>query len=346
MIDHDPAHFDERTLRNANLIDLGAIAMAPHELETVTETTPEISTELAATYVDKQPDQTYLVLCGDDRELTEESREELAKLDVADPDTAIRYYGGAIGVSKVTAVAVVAQHGPEILEQFDGGIGEFNAAINKRTEGTNNVILATHSAEANEGNPAVLASSSELGLGCAYGALEHAVADLNSDPAVLEVAKSDKQRLSGSADSTTIETVAEANASFRDRFFKADKGLSRDDFHTLGSPTGIVRGAHAKVADTSVVINFHPNKVSNPRAAAEIGQQSYNNDVTQVAEMILRANPELSLDPRVLLDTMITDIAATRAALASGEGLSADDLKLLRYGDYEEAVSYLESIAA
>ena len=62
-------------------------------------------------------------------------------------------------------------------------------------------------------------------------------------------------------------------------------------------------------------------KVSSPGVANAAEKPFYDNDVTAVAEMIMRAFPELRLNPRIILAAMDHDIRATRAALAAHEGL-------------------------
>lgn len=309
---------------------------------------PETSPERQAAYHEKQPGEKYLYICSDDRGVTPENRALLLGLGVADPDTAIRYYGGTFGLSRVLAVTTVVQHGVEALGSDN--INGFVATSQERIRAANpDVVPTKHTAEANEGNPSRFNPGSEQGLGCAYAGSIGAVTGFNTDPAVQALAEHEVGAASGAFD-----PITKANEQIVDALFGGDANfqVTRRDYIELDdSPTVVLKGSHAKPIDdgdikaATVVLNYG-QKISNSRQANEAKVPFYGCDVTQTAEILLRAFPELHLDPPLLLNVMEADIAATRKALVGGEGHAAEELKLERYGDREEAIAYLESLAA
>lgn len=312
----------------------------------------EVSADRAATFLVKDPTKKYLLSCGDDRNMTDASADHLRStfvdIDLADPNTAIRYYGGGIGIARITATVVAAQYGPRGLEQFGNDFVAFVSDNQQRVEATSGVVLTEHSAEGNEGNPDHIDEDSTNGLGCAYAANVGTVSLYNQDPDTASLAKHEAVAL-GVNEQLVMSTVAQANANVSDHFFVDNKafGFTRKEYGLLQNMHDVIlAGSHAHTTEAVVVVNFHADKVSNPQAANESGVPFYNNDVTQVAEMIMRAYPELNLDPKIILSVMLEDIAATRKALAAGDGLEAKDLKLEYYGNPAQAIEYLESIAA
>lgn len=306
-------------------------------------TVPEITPEIAVTYEDKNPGIRYEVGCGDDRPKTDASHATLQEAGHAPETTAmIRYYGAGAGLARVLGVTVAAQS-PEALSQYAGSFVDFTKEVVGRIEATSNIKVAMHSAESNEGNPATFNPASSEGLGCAYAANVGALANIcASDTGHAELTTTEGVSLLG--DSVEHELIKRANDSFGNHFFGkeyATTGLTRNDYVELGLPTQVLKGAHAKPADTFVVANFTAEKVSNPTRAAQEGRQFYDVDVTQAAEMLMRAFPELKLDPEILLAVMDQDIRATRVALAGG---NAADLELRRFGDPQTALTYLKSL--
>jgi hypothetical protein len=311
--------------------------------------TPEISAERQAAYVDRDPNTTYLLGCGDDRNATEESAEKLAQENTAEKDAVLRYYGGLYGLTRIFGVTMATQFGADSLKAYNGDLNKLALDVKNRVEATSDIKLVNHSAEANEGNAADLDMDSENGLGCAYCALIGGVCSLCAPGTDLSaLARNEQVELFG--DSSLAEPVEKGNAVFLDTFLdgSADSSLSREDFSAVGAPVSILSGAHAKAKDVVVVQNFHPGKVSSPKAANEAGVPFYNNDITAVAEALIKAFPELHLNPRIMFAAMDLDVRAVRHALAQheDESLTAKDMKLERYGNPEEAVAYLESLAA
>ncbi len=326
---------------------MGAISV--HETEQTHEQvlTPEISAERQATFVDMIPGTTYLALCGDDRELTVESAEQLAEnYEVESPDTSLRYLGGVMGIARVAAVTIVAEHGIETLAKFGNSFVDFVSTTTKLVEATSNVKLAAHSARDNEGNGVAIDHESDMGLGCAYAHGIGTVTDLNSNRTIIDLTVVEQPKLLPKAP-LSLDQIAEANRLVGELFFGDDPNefhLGRKDYQELDAPVGIVEGQHNLAADAVAVENFHIDKVSNPRMANKNGVPYYDNDVTQVAKMIMQAFGDIKLSPAVMFQVMDGDIRAVREALASGEGLHADSLKLERYGDPEAAIAYLESL--
>lgn len=319
-----------------------------HETEQTVTGIPEISPEREATYENKNVEGTYYLFCGDDRELTEESANALRLEGVEDPDNALRTFGAGAGTARTIATALCANGGSGALESYRGKYMQFIKDSGERLKAAANLIPGTHSGEANEEHSSVLNHDSENGIGCAYAANAQLVTQLNYSDDILQLATREIEQLSGKKPEK-IEAIALASKEV-EAIFSSDGqqtfNLDRDDLRDLDIPTAIVKGSHAKAADTAVILNFHTDKVSNPRKAKEQGIPAYDIDITQECEAILKANPDLNLDPRTLVETKIVDICATRKALAGSEGKEAADLHIERYGDYETAVSYLESVKA
>lgn len=316
-------------------------------LETKTVEIPEISPEVMATYETKDVDAVYELDCGDDRRATDASRHALNEAGVA-PETSavIRYYGAAVGITRVFGTAVVAQYGEDALRSYaQGSFVDFTKDVVTRVENKNNVKLVVHTGESNEGNPAQFDPNSENGLGCAYAANVGAVANIcanNEDHHSLT--KEEAPALISTSVQDTV--VQRANETFGKYFFGdeyAQVGLTRQDYVELDLPVEVVEGNHAPANETFVVANYTLDKLSNPVTAEQAGLKFYENSVTQVAEMLMKAFPELQLKPEVLFSVMDQDIRATRAALAGG---SAADLELRRYGDPKVALDYLNALAA
>lgn len=309
---------------------------------------PEISKTKRAAFTPRDPHKRYLLGCGDDRSLTPESIRELQARGIEHPEIFVRYFGGAIGAARVAGVAIIERYGREALHAYGGDFEKFVLDITQRIESTNKLKPAVHSAGANEGNPQRLSEhESDNEIGCAYAKLLGAVTALNTDDATVRVAASEARSMTQAEVDTAFTSIIAANNILADNFsIDTATGFDRHGFRRLGVPSMILAGNHATVREDKVkaVINFEPDVISSPNNANQTGEPFYNNDVTIVAEALMRALPEFRLDPRKLLDIMVEDIAATRQALASSEDLTAPDLSLERNGSLKEAVAYLESV--
>lgn len=306
---------------------------------------PEISNELAQTYETKKPEVKYELGCGDDRSKTAESHALLVEQGAEPVEPYLRYYGGLSGVTRVVLLTLIADGKEDaVKETFGNSFVDAMVKVKANVEAKTNVTLELHSAEGNEGNPERFDPTLESGVGCAYGANAAVVGNICAgDPVVTELTRTEGEPLHNTGD--LAERTRDANRQLNELFF-ADPdvaGLSRADFAATHAPVQILAGKHAKPEDTVAVINFTHDKVSNPKKAAEIGKPSYNNDVTQVAEMLIRAYPDFQLNPETLLAVMDLDIRATRAALADG---NPSAIKQERLGEPEEAMAYLRQVQA
>lgn len=308
---------------------------------------PEISEIKKASFVTRDPNTAYLCACGDDRCLTRGSCAALEAQGIETPDVAVRYFGATIGLARIAALTILQQHGREALETYGGNFENFVSDAVKRIQDRNKVTLGLHSAAGNEGIDDVLNPQSEKGLGCAYAALLGAISELNSNDSVIATGRSELTSLTGEEIEQQFQNIVTANGNFTDIFsIDPSAGITREQFRSLGLPVGILEGSHKTVKGNNVrsVLNFTSDKLANAYEANKTNEPYYCNDVTIAAEMLLRAYPEFKLQPRTLLDTMIQDIAATRQALAASEELSAADIASEKYGTYDEAVRYLESL--
>lgn len=307
--------------------------------------TPELSPELQATYEEKQPDIYYALGCGDDRDLTEASRAKLVAENLESLETGayLRYFGARAGIARVFILAMLAKNQGEALKEMGVSFVDVMNKVAEQVEAKNKVVLVLHSAESNEGSTDHFNPESENGLGCAYAANAGALGHISAEfPPHGDLSRIETADLFGNTHNDDL--VAGANAAFVRMYFPdpAVAGLSRKDFDDTGAPVQILRGSHAPVDQTLVAINYSPDKVSNPQTAHEQGTPFYNNDVTQVAEMLMRAFPEYDLDPETLLRIMDSDIRSTRTALAGDAGPAA--LQVYRIGTPAEAIAHLTNV--
>lgn len=309
----------------------------------------EISELEAKTYRDFSfdSDKQYAVGCGDDRPATPESLVRLP-VGVETDGTMVRYYGGIWGVARVLAVAITQTYGMDTVSDTNI-FTRFADQVKAKMEAKTNLCFTVHSAEANEDESRdALNTNSKKAVGCAYAASIGGVSALNSDNHITAVATAEATEMGDKEVDNRFTAIVQANKDVFGLFFSTDSAaaLTREDFAESGMPDLILEGSHRHISDgAKAVINFRHDRVSNPTDADETVGKFYNNDVTIVTEAIMRTFPELKLDPHMILDIMIEDIAATRQALAGHEDLCAEDLKPARYGDYAKALSYLNSVA-
>jgi hypothetical protein len=144
------------------------------------------------------------------------------------------------------------------------------------------------------------------------------------------------------------ELAAEANRDFAvtvlgDKY--REFSVDRTELFTIGVPTMILRGEHAKSAETFLLANFSTDKLTDPNEAMDIGRPYYAIDFTHTAKTIIQSRPEINYDPENLFAAMKLDIDATRAALAAHDGpANPGRITLIRYGDPEEALDYLRAL--
>lgn len=309
--------------------------------------TQELSAELQATYEQKQPTKPYALGCGDDRWLTPESRQWLRQQnpELGEFTEQIRYFGGIAGLTHVVAVAAIEQGRSEDIDALGETFPELMSAVRERlAERDPHMIPQLHSAVKNEGDSAHFQPDHDGPVGCAYGAGLGAVSRIALSDDHEQLSQQEVPDLFG--DVTPPSNIELAKDLFVKRYYPnpAISGISREEFGAVGAPIQVLAGEHAAAKDTLVVINFHPDKVSNQAKAQATTTPFYNNDVTQVAETILRTFPEFDFDPETLLRIMDDDIRATRAALAGKDGAAA--LQVRRYGTPNEAIDYLAAVKA
>lgn len=318
------------------------------EMEPAVVEIPEASPELQATYEAFDPNQKYYVFCGDDRPLTAENSQALEQNGVASPDNAVRTFGGAFGTARALAVTLLAQQNgiaASTLSSFRGNfVGWANSSASRLAERTN-LVPGMHSADGNEGNAVHFDENSEKGLGCAYAANAETVGEINTNPDIVAFAEHVIQKLGSSP--RNLDSIEEANYKVKELFSvdgQKSFNLSREDVSRIEIPTAIVKGSHAPVDDTVIVINLQHDMVSNPRKAVELGKPAYDVDAVIECAAALKAYPELDLDPRIMLESKILDICATAEALAASEGKHAWDFTYKKLGNFEDAVSTLEEV--
>lgn len=304
---------------------------------------PELSPELAATYETKDPEVKYELGCGDDRHKTAQSEALLIEQGAEPVEAYLRYFGALAGETRVLLLTLLVSGREDLIERYFGGsFVDAMVTVKADVEAANNVTLELHTAESNEGNPEYFDPTLESKVGCAYGANEATIGEICADDeATAELTQKEGEPMHNAG--SLANRIRHANRTLNARFFPDPEvaGLTRSDFAATRVPVQVLGGSHAKPEDTLAVINFTHDKVSNPKAAAELGKPFYNNDVTQVAEMLIRAYPDFQLDPEVLFAVMDQDIRATRAALAGGD---ASAIKQERLGNPEEAINYLRQI--
>lgn len=316
----------------------------------LTQHIPELSRERQSTYTEKNPDLKYFAVCGDDRGLTQESAAMTSKDGYADPNEALRVFGGLEGFARMSAAVIIAQHGQDtFVELFGSGFNSFAKEVGARAESDAvRVSFCNHTAEKNEDDAAKLNLSSDKGLGCAHGANAQLVTELNADTGVVARGKSEEHVLfNDQASEEYIDKIAQANLQAA-RIFSHDGeksyNLNRDDFVAIQAPIVVVAGDHLPAKSTVVALNFNTDKISRPRLANEQGIGFYDQDVTQIAEAMIRTFPELQLDSRLVMETVIHDVRPTRKALAGSENLELEDLEIQTFGDPLDALAYLSSI--
>lgn len=309
---------------------------------------PELSAERQATYSERDRHQRYFCLCGDDRCLTAESADALRRENAASPDNALRVFGGAQGIAHIFAVSLVAQYGIQKLQEItNGDFVEFISTVSTRCDELG-YIACNHSADKNEEDRCNVNPDSKNGIGCARLANAQTIAELNYSEDIIELGKNEERAIFTASNDSYIDTIAAANQQIVVVF--TDEGqktfnAGRGELIAAGSPVGLVAGAHAPVGETVVALNFHPNKVSNPRIACERNLAFYDIDVTQIAELVMKLRPELNLQPRIIFEAILQDVRATRKALAASENKAPEDLKIEVYGRAEDGLAYLNSIA-
>ncbi|MDB5161049.1 MAG: hypothetical protein JWO96_429 [Candidatus Saccharibacteria bacterium] len=313
---------------------------------------PEADEEIVSTLVSR-PEGLLMLGCGDDRGVSHASRKQLEEKEGLPADQPhLRYFGGAPGLTRMAITTFISQYGLRRLDKLTQGKDflAFSEEFNNLAAHNANVILTAHSAVQNELNDSELNPLSTAPLACAYalnmGEVSH-IAGYNSDVRKLSAAEF-KSLFGPHAVPENIDIAAEANR----QFSKTELGeqprkfsITRTNLLTMGTPTMLLKGDHAKSHETFLLANFSLDRLTDPDAAVEAGRPYYGIDFTHTAEVIMKSLPDQKLDPELLLANMMLDVAATRAALAAHDGpANPGRISLVRYGDPEEALEYLRTL--
>jgi len=305
---------------------------------------PEIDNELRTVYV-RRPSGLIIVGCSDERIIVPESAAKIKNETGLGADGPIlRIYGAATGAARIALVSIAAEH-PDHLGNFhQNGYEDFVTDFISRAHEKAGVLFAVHSASANELHKPSLNLDSHLDLGCAHAINTGKISDSAAhNPVTIQVAGGEAISVFGPERAKQIPRIAKANATFLENVLDGDTGYGADrqTFARIGTPVMILGGDHLPADQTEVVENFSIDEIANPKTAKNLNRLHYTYDMTQMAEVIMKSFPELKLRPETILLAMHQDIVATRGALAGGQPTK---LKLTRYGNVEQAISYLESI--
>ena len=310
---------------------------------------PEISEARKTTF--HRLELPVVLSCGDDREAKPESITELASLGLPVDRPFLRLFGGKYGAANILAVTTTAQYDPQYTRSKLGhdfhGLAEEVAgrAADLR------VFMISHSSEGAERDPAKIHPELESPLGCARIAALGKVNQLSArDQLTIRVAEADSESLFGlSGQAAGFHELPGAVAQSSHLYFgEQPQNYSISRKQVAGSPVIVLAKDHAKPEAEGVihVVNLKSDMVSDVSEAVAKGVYYYDSDVTIAAEVLMRSFPELGLDPRILLNVMLLDQAATRTALAASDGGPADPQRIpsQRYGDGRVALDYLSSL--
>jgi hypothetical protein len=305
----------------------------------------EVSEAIKATFIKREG--PVVLACGDDRGLTEESLTAMKEAGLPIEDAYLRIYGGIYGATRALLVAATAQHGREAIYRIGDNFIEASAITAKRAS-EQDVIMITHSAESAENNPAHINEHSHAGLGCAYATGIGKVSNLTAyDQLIIRSAEYEATSVFGTPQDDSVQRLVRANRILVEDVFGKDEPMSISRRDVIGQkvPAMILEGSHASTDKVVHVLNFSEDLISDPREANIRGVHYYDTDVVQLAEVLIKAWPELELDAELLVNAIILDAAATRAALAAADG-PADPQRIesLRLGDAHQAIAHLTSL--
>lgn len=311
-------------------------------------TMPEVSEAIKITFINRR--DPILLACGDDRGFTPESAETLKKNDMPIDSAYLRLFGGKYGAARTLLVASTAQYGRKTAEELvrPGFLAYCDEVAQRAKE--HGLVMISHSSEGAEGNPANLDTNAHTHIGCAYGAGIGAVSHLNAaNPLSINTAKHESNTLFGrppqfvNFDDLAVANKEASQAAFGDDYERFK--ITRQDLVATNTPVMVLKGDHAATEAAVHVLNMTTDQVSDANEAVARGLHYYDNDIVQVAEVLMKSFSELRLDPEILLNTMILDAAATRTALASGDG-PADPTRIAtqRLGSGQEALNYLSAL--
>ena len=309
---------------------------------------PEVSEEIKNTFT--KIEYPLVLGCGDDRGCTDESAAALTELGLPMDRAFARLFGGKFGAANILAVAAAAQHGPDFVQRRLGtDFYALSEELSQRAK-QHGVYMLAHSAQSNEDNPAQININSENAVGCARIAALGQVNDIAANNQLaIRVGEADAEAIFGNLETTTsFPELAEKFAQTSNIFFGDNPksfAIARDEIIKTNTQAMVLKGSHAPSEQAKHVINLEWDELSDANEAAVRQIYYYNNDVVVVAAALIKSYPELELDPNILINTMLLDAAATRTALAAGDGApDPQRIESLRNGDGREALAYLYSL--
>lgn len=312
---------------------------------------PEASEAIKSAFIEFAENAPIVIGCGDDRPNTPENIRYLISQGLPAETAFGHIFGGLYGIANATLIGVAVQHGPTAMRREMGGnftrySEDLGASAKQR-----GFYLLTHSSKSAEGNPTRLNLASKNPLGCARASAHGAINTLAfSDPLIFECARQESVSLYGETASnrqfdritTGIETATRALGDEPKNY-----SISREDVMEAGIPAMVLDNDHAPVGHVDHVVNLRTDKISDPDIAINQRTPFYSTDLVHAVRAIVKTKPELQLDPLLLMDVLIYDEVATRAALAKSTGGHAYDPRLIksyRYGDPAMAADYLYSL--
>lgn len=309
---------------------------------------PEVGPAIAETFTDLKDSDPLVIGCGDDRAATEASLKYLTSQGIPVEAAFGRIFGGVYGLANAALITLAIQRGPVAMRQELGASFKDYAGRFAEAARPHNFYLLTHSSTDAEGDHAHLNEDSPNPLACAravgLGPVNHLC---GANQLVIAEAEAESVSLFGRTPSNrSFDRVISGVNAVRETLGD-DATISRGDVISTGLGAMVLDGAHALTGQVDHVVNLRTDKISNPSQANNRGVFYYDSDLTQAARIILKTKPDYQLDPLILLDVLILDEVATRAALAKSTGGQAYDPRLIRsyrYGDPTAALDYLASV--
>lgn len=309
---------------------------------------PEVSEEIKNTFT--KIEYPLVLGCGDDRGCTDESAAALTALGLPMDRAFARLFGGKFGAANILAVAATAQHGPDFVQHRLGtDFYALSEELSQRAK-QHGVYMLTHSAQSNEDNPAQINRNSEKAVGCARIAALGQVNDIAANNQLaIRVGEADAEAIFGNLETTiSFPELAEKFAQTSNLFYGDNPksfAIDRGVIIKTNTQAMVLKGSHARSEQAKHVINLEWDELSDANEASARQIYYYNNDVVVVAAALIKSYPELELDPNILINTMLLDAAATRTALAAGDGTpDPQRIESLRNGGGREALTYLHSL--
>lgn len=272
--------------------------------------------------------------CGDDREPTDASADELEKNSNADravmnpQEGYASVYGGLAGEAKNILVVGAAQYGKQFILDMGGFDGVMDLLIKK---GRNPQTI--HSAVGNENDQRHFCMQGENSIGCAYCGGTGATSGLLTDPdnkLIREVARQDQKFVFGS--DKGFDELLQGHLLMLDyategksTAFAFNRPEYRKFIKRYGNNLGmmILSGGHCKAKVSGVISNFSLDEVGNPHKAHQKHLDFYRLDIAVVTRIVLESIREeldkfnYRLSAELLMRAFQLDATPVRAVLVS-----------------------------